>query len=120
MDPQLRIELFPADLDASLAFYAALGFELRGRKDGPPRYANVRLGGVRLGLCEAAAVDPAARRLPAGTELVVDVDDVTGLRDELVGRGVQLDEDLAEREWGLTDFRVVDPDGYYWRFTSRR
>jgi len=33
---------------------------------------------------------------------------------------VVLAEDLVEREWGLSDFRVTDPDGYYLRFTSHR
>ena len=34
--------------------------------------------------------------------------------------GIELAEDLQEREWGLTDFRMRDPDGYYLRITDRR
>ncbi len=26
---------------------------------------------------------------------------------------------LRKRSWGLTDFRITDPDGYYLRITSR-
>ncbi len=29
-------------------------------------------------------------------------------------------EPLLVRPWGLTDFRVADPDGYYLRITSRQ
>jgi hypothetical protein len=27
-------------------------------------------------------------------------------------------EGLTSRPWGLRDFRLVDPDGYYWRVTE--
>lgn len=118
MTERLRIELFPADLARALTFYELLGFEVRGRSAGPPAYASVTLGDVRIGLCEAAPVDPAARALPVGTEIVIEVGDIQRRRDEFVGRGLVLAEDLVEREWGLSDFRVIDPDGYYLRFTN--
>jgi catechol 2,3-dioxygenase-like lactoylglutathione lyase family enzyme len=55
MAAALRCEIFPADLDATVAFYVSvLGFE-----------------------------------------------------------------DLAGRPWGLRDFRLLDPSGYYWRVTGR-
>lgn len=120
MNPSLRIELFPGDLDASLAFYAALGFEVTGRNDGPPRYASVRWGGVRIGLLESEPMHPVVRSVPAGTEIVIEVDDITGFRDHVLAQGPALAEDLQQREWGLTDFRLTDPDGYYLRLTDHR
>lgn len=63
-------------------------------------------------------MDPATRALPVGTEIVIEVDGIERVRDELVGRGVVLAEDLVAREWGLSDVRVIDPDGYYLRFTN--
>ncbi|MGG5259996.1 VOC family protein [Phycicoccus avicenniae] len=120
MDATLRIEIFPVDLDATVDFYGRLGFELLGRSDGPPRYASLRLGGVRLGAAEAAPVPPGARAYPVGTEIVVEVDDVHAERDRFVAAGIVLAEDLTPRPWGLTDLRLTDPDGYYWRFTGRR
>lgn len=120
MTESLRIELFPADVDRSVGFYESLGFRASGRSADPVPYAVVRLGDVRIGLCQAAPVDPDTRALPAGTEVVIEVDDVHAARDGVVGRGVDLSEDLVDRAWGLTDFRVTDPDGYYLRFTSRR
>ena len=38
----------------------------------------------------------------------------------LVTAGVDLVADLQRRPWGLEDFRLTDPDGYYYRFTNRR
>jgi len=54
------------------------------------------------------------------SERAIDVDDVHATRDRIVERGIEPTEDLQTRDWGLTDFRVTDPDGYYLRFTGRR
>jgi uncharacterized glyoxalase superfamily protein PhnB len=32
--------------------------------------------------------------------------------------GSRMVEPLAARPWGQTDFRLIDPDGYYVRVTS--
>lgn len=55
-------------------------------------------------------------RVVTGTRFV---DDVGAERDRVVSAGFTLADDLADQAWGLTDFRLTDPDGYYWRFTSR-
>ena len=115
----LRIEIFPADIEASLRFYTGLGFEVLSRKENPP-YASIGRDGVRIGMLESAARPAEHRHLPSGTEIVLDVDDVVAERDRVLAAGVELAEDLTEREWGLTDFRVHDPDGYYLRVTGRR
>ncbi|WP_435200866.1 VOC family protein [Janibacter sp. GS2] len=120
MGATLRIEIFPCDIDRAVAFYAALGFELVGRKEGPPRYASVRRDEVRIGMVQSPRHPSEQRAVPIGTEIVIAVDDVRAERDRVVAAGVELAEDLRDREWGLTDFRVHDPDGYYLRVTDRR
>ncbi|HMM95578.1 VOC family protein [Phycicoccus sp.] len=120
MEPTLRLEIFPADLDVTVDFYERLGFEVVGRSAGPPRYASLRLGDIRLGAAESDPVSRELRAVPAGAELVVEVDDVRTTRDTIVGAGIELADDLTLRPWGLTDLRLTDPDGYYWRFTDRR
>lgn len=119
MDASLRIELFPADLDRAIGFYQRLGFTLRGRT-ARPRYATLLYGGVQLGLAEADPVPPEQRSIPSGAEIVIEVDDVRAVHDQVVTAGVVPTDELQERPWGLTDFRVTDPDGYYLRFTDRR
>ncbi len=116
----LRIEIFPADLHETVAFYSALGFVVTGRSAGPPAYASLTLDAVRIGACEASPVDPSLRAVPIGTEIVIDVDDIAACHDRTVGAGIEPTQDLQEQPWGLFDFRVTDPDGYYLRFTSRR
>jgi lactoylglutathione lyase len=75
----------------------------------------VRVGAARREIPAAQA----ARRPPGGVELVLEVDDVAGERDRVLAAGWPLEEDLRERPWGLTDFRILDPAGYYLRVTGR-
>jgi uncharacterized glyoxalase superfamily protein PhnB len=52
-------------------------------------------------------------------ELVFEVDDVVAERDLVTAAGWPLAEKLQKRPWGLTDFRIRDPAGYYLRITDR-
>ena len=49
-----------------------------------------------------------------------EVDDVDAWHRRVFASGHPVFEPLQERPWGLRDFRIVDPDGYYLRVTSRR
>ena len=122
MDMTLRCEIFPADLDAAVDFYGrVLGFQVtRDQRRDPEAYVALRRGGVRLGAARRAVPGtPASRRPPIGAELVLEVDDVAAERDRVVAAGWPLEEDLRHRPWGLTDFRVLDPAGFYLRITDR-
>jgi len=116
----LRIEVFPDDLDATVDFYRrVLGFTLlRDERGAASEYVSLRLGDVRLGAARRAPRDAASRRPPTGVELVLEVDDLDEARARVVDSGWPLDEDLTARPWGLMDFRLLDPSGYYWRVTE--
>lgn len=120
MGATLRIEIFPADVDVSVAFYERLGFELVGRKHDPDYASSVRRDAVSIGMLGAPRHPREQRAIPVGTEIIIAVDDVRAERDRVVDGGITLAEDLQARPWGLTDFRVHDPDGYYLRVTDRR
>ena len=118
----LRVEIFPADLGAAVDFYTrVLGFRLvRDERNAASPYVALERGGVRLGAAQRPAVQRTdLRRPPTGVEITLDVDDVVAERDRVRAAGWPLDEDLQHRPWGLTDFRVLDPDGYYLCLTSR-
>jgi catechol 2,3-dioxygenase-like lactoylglutathione lyase family enzyme len=121
MTMSARFEIFPADLSATADFYTrVLGFELvsdrRGQAD---PYLALRRGSVRIGAAvQAESGEPRHRRPPTGVELVLEVDDIFGEHDRVHAAGWPLEEDLTERPWGLRDFRVLDPDGYYLRITE--
>jgi catechol 2,3-dioxygenase-like lactoylglutathione lyase family enzyme len=125
----LRIELFVEDVERSLAFYAAaLGLRPAAGYD-PQGYVPVSAGRVRIGLQRRTALPPSHHFRPShftgprgvGVEIVVEVDDVaaafTRALDAAMSQGGQV-ESLTARPWGQTDFRLIDPDGYYVRVTS--
>jgi predicted enzyme related to lactoylglutathione lyase len=125
----VRFELFVDDVERSLAFYAAaLGLQPPPGYD-PAGYVPVSAGRMRIGLQRRSAL-PAGHHFRrahfagprgVGVEIVVEVDDVDAAfaraLDAAVSHGGQV-EPLAARPWGQTDFRLIDPDGYYVRVTS--
>jgi catechol 2,3-dioxygenase-like lactoylglutathione lyase family enzyme len=118
----LRVEIFPDDLDAVVDFYTnVLRFLLtKDQRDDASAYVSLQRGSVRIGAARRAVGEARAGRVPpVGAELVIEVDDVAGERDHVVAAGWPLDADLQDRPWGLTDFRVLDPAGYYLRITNR-
>jgi lactoylglutathione lyase len=124
---RLRLELFVEDLAVSAGFYAdVLGFEVVRRAED---YVSLRHGTVVLGLGPVAKLPESdgpgftrrrlARDKGAGTEIVLEVDhpgELPPLHERCRARGVVV-EPLQRRTWGLDDFRIVDPDGYYLRLT---
>ena len=122
MGMSLRIELFVDDLDVFVDFYTrVLAFELADdRRDTEWPYIAVARDGVRIGAVRAwKAVDQAARTVPTGTEIVLEVDDVAAEYARVLATGHPLAEELQQRPWGLTDFRLHDPNGYFLRVTGR-
>lgn len=126
MGMTLRLELFVHNMDVSIDFYSrVLGFELvRQESD----YASLRSGDVILGLGPIPKLPKEdgyftrtrlASDRGAGVEIVLEVEDVLALHERVGASGHPVLHALQRRPWGLTDFRITDPDGYYLRITSR-
>lgn len=117
----LRCEIFPSNLEATAWFYTrVLGFRITrdGRQDGI-HYLALERGTVRLGAAyRSGPQQPDSRRPPIGVELVLEVDDLRTERERVAEAGWPVAEEIIRRPWGLEDFRVLDPDGYYWRLTT--
>jgi len=120
MPTTLRVEIFPTDLDATVAFYTrVLGFSLVTDQRDTQEYVAMERGDVRIGAAaRPGPSDVEARRPPTGVELVLEVNDVVAERDRVTALDWPLEDDLTARPWGLTDFRLLDPSGYYLRITS--
>jgi catechol 2,3-dioxygenase-like lactoylglutathione lyase family enzyme len=120
----LRAELFVSDIQRSVAFYGdVLGFDVL--RTAPSGYTSVGREGAVLGLNDVARLADGhpirpqpGQALGRGVELVVMVDDVAALHARAAATGAADVSALAAQPWGLTDFRVVDPDGYYIRITG--
>lgn len=117
----LRLELFTDDLERLVDFYTTVMGFAPVRNEPQNGYAVLVRGAVELGILvwSADGDQSAARRPPVGAEIVIEVDDIKAERNAVVAAGGRLEEDLVTRPWGLRDFRLVDPDGYYLRITNR-
>jgi len=121
----LRLELFTSDLPASLDFYGrVLGFDQEAER--PGGYTPLAKGSVRIALNLRSDLDEdhpirmtAHERPGRGVEIVLEVGDIEAVYQHVVSEKWPRSAELKRQPWGLTDFRVLDPDGYYWRVTSR-
>jgi lactoylglutathione lyase len=123
----IRFELFVADRDKSVDFYTSvLGFEVRRLDES---YAMLTCGDVVLGLGRQADLPETGegwgftqqrlnRDRGAGVEIVLETPDLEALYERVQRSGYQLAAPMQDRPWGLRDFRVADPDGYYLRITT--
>jgi lactoylglutathione lyase len=123
----LRLELFVEDMADSIAFYTqVLAFEVARHE--PDDYASLRWGDAILGIGAVAKLPEeggyfgrniSSHRRGLGVEIVLEVDDVEEWHTRVGTSGHPILEHLQDRPWGLRDFRIADPDGYYLRITSR-
>ncbi len=125
-----RFELFVVDVDASIKFYEdVLGFSTTRHESGHVALNN---GNVAIGLGRLVGLPenhhfrtrwPTDSLPGLGVEIVLEVDEIEGFfkraQDQIHNAGGQL-QDIADQPWGLRDFRVIDPDGYYVRVTESK
>ena len=53
-----------------------------------------------------------------GIEIVLEVEDVQAAYAQVQAEQWHIADSLAARPWGLQDFRVLDPNGFYIRITE--
>lgn len=120
----LRLELFVNDLSTSVDFYRrVLRFEGGERQsDG---YTLMTNGEVKLGLNlrrylpeDHPVQSRKHERSGRGIEIVLETDNIEEMAAHVADQNWPLTSELQHQPWGLTDFRVFDPDGYYIRITS--
>lgn len=125
----LQIELHVPDFEQVLDFYGKLGFTKvwhRNEKNNAD-YLVMERDGVILNFWpgnENVYEQSYFKQFPHdtkrgyGVELVINVEDVQGLYDQLKD-SVKVVGSLVKRPWGLWDFRIEDPFGYYLRITEK-
>ncbi len=122
----ITVELFVPDVEASARFYTEkLGFELmrmeRGNIDGAERatFAVVGLGRAAF-LIAHKSLEGGLAMPPGGgsIDIRIVVDDVDALYRRAREGGVAIAGEIADRDYGLRDFIIEDPDGFRLRFAS--
>ena len=111
--PQLVIEVYVRDLERSLDFYRALGFDLVRRTGG---FAVLSWAGHVLFLDEQPQLPDLVGRERANVRVIVP--DVDALWHRVQSVGASISAPIADRSYGLRDFTIRDPDGFGLRFAS--
>ena len=124
MAATLRLELFVNDLPKSKDFYGRiLRFKIYDEQiDG---YTPMENGEIRLSLNKRSSLPENHpiqavnnERFGRGVEFVLEVDDIEQCFEYVQDQNWPISDTLQHQPWGLTDFRIIDPDGYYWRITK--
>ncbi len=120
---QLRLELFVKSVYESMDFYTrVLGFETVDYQ--PNGYSVFRKGAVVISLQDQSSLStnhplkPYNRPLGLGIEIVLEVNDIEVAYKQVQQAQWHITDPLALRPWGLQDFRIFDPNGFYIRITS--
>ncbi|MGO8235325.1 VOC family protein [Rhizobium ruizarguesonis] len=122
---QLSLELFVETPEKSLDFYQrVLGFEVQGSASA--EYTMLKNGDAVIAINSRSVLSSdhplriaSGQRAGLGVEIVLKVADVEDVYRAAKESGWPV-SDLALQSWGLCDFRLIDPDGYYVRVTGRR
>ena len=97
-----------SNLENSVSFYTdKLGFNLDFKFGKPSTYAGLSLGSVCLHLSSSY---PYKNNTGHGN-VYITFNEVDALYDRLVNSGVSFYSPIADREYGLRDFAIQDPDG---------
>ena len=122
------LELHVPDFDKVKDYYGKLGFNVvwERKPETDKGYLILKRGDNILCFWpgnEAVTEQTYFKQFPKdtkrgfGVEIVIMVEDVESLYGA-VKDFANVVEELVERPWGLKDFRVEDPFGYYLRFTE--
>lgn len=110
---QLVVEIIVGNLDRSLELYTALGFTLE-RRDG--NFAALLWEGRRLFLDQRSDLAPLTAPTRANIRILTrNVDAVWEIAQAI---GFPVERSIGNRNYGLRDFTVIDPDGFGLRFAS--
>jgi catechol 2,3-dioxygenase-like lactoylglutathione lyase family enzyme len=107
----MRVLVGTTDYPRSTEFYReVLGFPLQEEWDAPDGRGALFATGVGvIEVLEDSPHHPAEP--PRGVRVSIEVGEVDGLHDRLVGAGVAPTDPLADRPWGHRSFTIEDPSG---------
>lgn len=101
------VTLATGDMAASLAFYRALGMEIRyGGADA--RFTSLQSGACHVNLSAALVVSAA----PFPGRVIFYVDDVDALYTKICAAGYVPETTPADAPWGERFFHIRDPSGH--------
>jgi catechol 2,3-dioxygenase-like lactoylglutathione lyase family enzyme len=112
-------EFFVRDIERSIAFYGRLGFATVRQE---PDFAVIALR-EDVHVLLAAEQHTSREWLSAGPRGIglnirIMVDDVDAVYQRAKDAGAPIIQEIADRDYGLRDFILLDPDGFALRFAQ--
>jgi GNAT superfamily N-acetyltransferase/predicted enzyme related to lactoylglutathione lyase len=102
--------LYSSDIRRSIEYYKhVLGFADSWEWDDPPTFGGVSKDLVQLFFCKESQGNP-------GTWIAINVDDVNALYESIKLKGGKILSAPEDKEWGLREMLVQDPDQHIIRF----
>ena len=120
-----RVELYVSDIERSYCFYKEiLGLELFGRNEKSLRfnYESFSLLIASHDLLESNHYLKRERNVGSvggGVELIVVVPSIEDIYRNCQEKRYPIEVGIESYEWGMRGFKLVDPDGYFIRVTSK-
>ncbi len=125
----LQLELHVPDFNAALDFYGKLGFKKAWHRNegNAGDYLVMEREGTILNFWpgnEKVWEQSYFKQFPKdtkrgyGVEIVIPVDDIEAYYEK-VKQFANISSELQLRPWGIRDFRIEDPFGFYLRLTER-
>ena len=112
----LMASLTATNLQQSLDYYTALGFEVTDQfsnEDGVLLGAMLKAGTVEIGLSQDDGKKGTDRVKGAGMRLYIETtDDIDALAGRVAAAGVALTREAYDTEWGTRAFDAKDPTGF--------
>lgn len=105
------------DLSRSLSFYEQLGFTTEFLWQEPPTYAVLTANEANLHLSLLA---PQHRDRKVRSVLYLFVQDVDQMYESCQAAGLAIEVELGDRDYGMRDFELLDPDGHLLTFGESR
>lgn len=112
------------ELEPSIKFYEALGFEFKKHVPGVAATAYLNWFWIEFLLedkvvTEAFKDDAAISPKGAGQYIHINVDDVNAFYKDVLAKGLQPFSEPQDFPWGHREFVLVDPSGYKLVFFSK-
>jgi GNAT superfamily N-acetyltransferase/predicted enzyme related to lactoylglutathione lyase len=102
--------LYSSDVRKSIQYYTeVLGFDRQWTWDDTPGFGGVSRDHVQVFFCRDGQGHP-------GTWLAIMVDDIDTLHERVLNKGGIIVSPPENKEWGLREMLIQDPDGHYIRF----
>ncbi|PLR75460.1 lactoylglutathione lyase [Bacillus sp. V3-13] len=125
MKVKFRLELFVEDLQKSIEFYEQiLGLEFVDKSE---TGAMIKQNDFALLLTPDSVLNKnhflrkgGLHPKGKGVEFIIVTDDIDRLFKRVLEKKYPVESTLTLQSWGMKDFRIVDPDGYYLRLTSNK